>query len=74
MMGMGWMMVGMLIFWGVLIFLAVLLVSALFGNIPPRDRPTYESQDPQEILARRYARGEITPEQYRLMKEDLEKR
>lgn len=73
-MGMVWMALGMLIFWGVLIFLAVLFVAALFGNRVSSKRSEQDSQDPLEILARRYARGEITSEQFRMMKEDLEKR
>ncbi len=70
-MGMIWMGLGMLIFWGALILLAVLFVSVLFGNRAARNRSNPDSQDPLEILAQRYARGEITSEQYRMMKEDL---
>ena len=69
--GMGIVMVfSMLLFWGLLIFLAVWLVKALFGNRTPKepDRPP----SPREILAQRYARGEITREQYELMKNDIE--
>ncbi|MGE5222144.1 MAG: SHOCT domain-containing protein [Omnitrophica WOR_2 bacterium] len=73
-MGMLWMGLGMLIFWGALIFLAVLFIGVLFGNRQSRNRTNQDSQDPLEILAQRYARGEITSEQYRMMKEDLEKR
>lgn len=70
-MGMLWMGLGMLIFWGALIFLAVLFVSILFGNRAPRNRSKQDNQDPLEILAQRFARGEITSEQYHRMKEDL---
>ncbi len=68
---MGWMMLGMFLFWGVLIFLAVLLVKALFqsGTSQPRHDPV--GQSPGEILAIRYSRGEITREQYEQMKKDL---
>lgn len=61
----------MLLFWGGLILLAVWLAKALFqGN-----RSTGSSSSPtnsaREILDQRYARGEITREQYDLMKQDI---
>ena len=62
----------MLLFWGGLVALAVWLVSALFprnGREPTRS--TDLELSPREILDRRYARGEITREQYELMKQDL---
>ena len=62
----------MLLFWVGLIALAVWLASALF---PRSDRDTSISTDEdlgaQEILDRRYARGEITRDQYELMKQDI---
>jgi putative membrane protein len=61
----------MLLFWVILILAAVWLVRALFGN----GRPRYSNHEPQsarEILDQRYARGEITREQYEMMKKDLE--
>ena len=62
----------MLVFWGGLIALAVWLISALF---PRGDQGTPPSTggdlSASEILDRRYARGEITREQYELMKQDL---
>lgn len=74
-MGMGFGLFGllfMLLFWIGLIALAVWLVSALF---PRNGRDTAFPADrdlsPREILDRRYARGEITREQYELMKQDL---
>ena len=63
----------MLLFWGGLIALAVWLASALF---PRSNRETSISPDQnlsaQEILDRRYVRGEITRGQYELMKQDIE--
>jgi putative membrane protein len=63
----------MLVFWGGLIALAVWLASALF---PRSNRETSISTDQdlsaQEILDRRYVRGEITRVQYELMKQDIE--
>jgi putative membrane protein len=63
----------MLLFWGGLIALAVWLASALF---PRSNRETSISTDQdlsaQQILDRRYVRGEITRDQYELMKQDIE--
>ena len=63
----------MLLFWGGLIFLGVWLVRTLFaGNThhrPANDQD--KNATALEILAQRYARGEITREQYETMKQDL---
>jgi putative membrane protein len=75
--GMGFGIVGllfMLLFWGALILLAVWLVKAIFtSNTHHSSFPSQPRQDSTalEILAQRYARGEITREQYEIMKEDL---
>ena len=60
----------MLVFWGLLILGAVWVVRALFGNVPPHQGRD-PSQSPREILDQRYARGEITREQYEIMKRDI---
>ena len=62
----------MLLFWGGLITLAVWLISALF----PRDGRRLLSSPDQELSAReildsRYAQGEITREQYELIRQGL---
>ena len=62
----------MLLFWGGLITLAAWLISALF----PRDGRRLLSSPDQELSAReildsRYARGEITREQYELIRQGL---
>jgi putative membrane protein len=62
----------MLLFWGGLIVLAIWVV----GNLFPSSRPPHRSiserdMRPGDILDMRYARGEITREQYELMKKDL---
>lgn len=68
--GMGFGMLLMGLFWIFLIAGAVWLVSALFQ--PGRSQELGgRSQTPRQILDQRYARGEITREQYELMKEDL---
>ena len=60
----------MLVFWVVLILGAVWVARGLFGNSQPHGRQE-PSQNPREILDQRYARGEITREQYEIMKQDL---
>jgi putative membrane protein len=68
MMGFG-MVGGMLLFWVVLIVLAVLLVRGLFQT--NQVNPTNQSPTARQILQQRYARGEITQEQFQLMMKDL---
>jgi putative membrane protein len=71
MMGIG--LIWMLIFWGGIILLAFLLISFLFPNdshsptIHPRT-----SSSARDILDQRFARGEISPEQYREMRQTIE--
>lgn len=73
--GMGFSLLGvllMVLFWGCLIALAMWLVRALFNRAP--QLPPFQGSEaatPQQILDTRYARGEITKEQYELMKQDL---
>lgn len=57
-MGMG---IGMLLFWGVIIWLAVVLVERASGR----------GEDASEILRKRYARGDITKKEYEEMKKEL---
>lgn len=74
MMGMGFGLTGLLfmfLFLVGMIVLAIWLVSVLF---PRTARPmTLDDQDlsARQILDRRYARGEITREQYKTMKQDI---
>jgi putative membrane protein len=72
MMGMGFGLIFMLVFWGGLILLAVWLVRALF-SATPGGGPKVGERGPsaQQILDQRYARGEISREQYEIMKQDL---
>lgn len=67
--GMGWWMlfggIWMLLFWGAIIWLAVWGVGQLSGA-SRRDRDT-----PLEIARRRYARGEITREEFEQLRRDL---
>ena len=62
----------MIIFWIVIIGLGVWLVSSLVSRTnsqPPSNLPSAES--PLDILKKRYARGEITKEQFDEMRRDL---
>ncbi len=70
--GWGWfgMTIGMLIFWGLLIGLAVLIYRTLAGANASRTSasdgqgPGSATADPRQILAERYARGEIDDDEY----------
>lgn len=73
--GMGFGLLGllfMLVFWGGLILLAVWLVRALFSSNRGRDlNANDKNQSARQILDQRYARGEISREQYEIMKQDI---
>jgi len=67
--GFGW--IGMIINFLILIGIIVLIVWAVerfFGGL----NQSSKSQTPREILQTRYARGEITREQYQQMMKDIE--
>lgn len=62
----------MLAFWVGLVVLSVWIVKTLFqGQSNPPDTREGNISKPKEILDRRYSRGEITREQYELMKQDI---
>lgn len=73
MMGMGLTgFVFMLLFWILLITGAVWLVRSIFPvSIKTDISHGDQHSDPREILDHRYARGEITREQYKVMLEDI---
>ncbi len=73
MMGFGFMgIVAMLLFWGLLIAGAVWLVRSIFpGSVKTEKSSEDRSMSSREILNQRYARGEITREQYKTMVNDL---
>ncbi len=62
----------MFLFWGGLIVGALFLIRALFpgGNtLPARSR---ESLTAQQTLEQRYAKGEITRQEFELIRQDIE--
>jgi putative membrane protein len=61
----GWMGMWMLIFWAGVVVLAIWVASWLFPSTAPH------SSSAREILDLRYARGELTQEQYRQMRQQL---
>ena len=71
--GMGMGIVGglfMLLFWGLIIVGSVLLVRWLWDQTH-HGSGSGAAEAPMDILKRRYARGEITKEDYDRMKQDL---
>ncbi len=63
-MGFGW--IFMIIFWGLVILGIVYLIQVVSKGTKKEDTET-----PLDILKKRYARGEITKEEYERMKDDL---
>jgi putative membrane protein len=74
--GMGFGLLGpllMVFFWAGLVVLAAWLARALFQGSPQSNRSSQIlAPTAREILDQRYARGEITREQYELMKQDIQ--
>jgi putative membrane protein len=66
-MGFGWLF--MIIFWA----LVILGVVNIFKMISERSRPAEKGETALDILKKRYAKGEITKEEFERMKEDLKK-
>jgi putative membrane protein len=68
--GWGWWAFGaawMVLFWGGIIALAVWAVSRLTGDRERRG----EARSPLDIAKERYARGEITKDQFEQLRHDL---
>jgi putative membrane protein len=65
-------MIGMVVFWLVLIALILWAVSRLLPGRPVRTGPAQPGQEtPEEILDRRFARGEVDLETYQLQRAAL---
>ncbi|NUP52003.1 MAG: SHOCT domain-containing protein [Catenulispora sp.] len=64
--GWGWfgMTIGMIVFWGLLIAVGVFLYRSLSRTDAPPTSYTTAAPDPRQILAERYARGEIDDDEY----------
>ena len=63
----------MLLFWGALIAGAVVLVRALFPKGDSISRTFAQGgTSAGQILDQRYARGEVSREEYEIMKQDIE--
>lgn len=76
--GMGWGgmgvggMIGMVVFWLVLIALIVWAISRLLpGRQMRQSQPQPGQETPEEILDRRFARGEVDLETYQLQRAAL---
>ncbi len=69
---MGWMMLGMFLFWGLLTFAAIWLVGLLFRGSTSKPYTDPDQLTPRKVLDLRYSRGEITRAQYDQMKRDLD--
>lgn len=65
------MMLGMALFWALIVCLSILSARLLFPGGSPPPRKTADPLTPREVLDLRYTRGEITREQYEQMKKDL---
>ena len=66
MQGLGWGWIGFVLFWG----LVILAIVALVKWFAPGAGPSSE-QRPIDILKARYAKGELTREQFEQMKREL---
>jgi len=71
--GMGFGIFLMIIFWGGLIMVGIWIVRSIFGNSPQlfTSQGVNHLNDANEILKQRYARGEISQEEYEVMSRDL---
>ena len=67
--GMLWGPFGMLVWLGILVLLIVLLARWLGGNSSSKNLEAGE--EPLQILKKRYARGEISKEEYQEMRKTL---
>jgi putative membrane protein len=66
-----WMMLVMVVFWGLVIFAVVALFRGTSRSSTPNGAVRRE-QDPLEVLDGRFARGEIDAEEYHARREALQ--
>jgi putative membrane protein len=73
--GWGWMAFGavwMVLFWGGIVALVVWAITRLSGDRERREELSRsEDRPPLEIAKERYARGEITRDQFKQLQDDL---
>jgi len=70
---MGFGIIWMVLFWGGLIALAIWLIGLLFPSV--KEQASNDDKTPssaQEILQARYARGELTTEEYQEMLQTIQ--
>lgn len=73
MMGYGYGMgIGMLLFWGIIIFAILSLISGSFSKRQDPGQPGGQIDDALEILKKRYARGDIDKTEFDAMRRDLD--
>jgi uncharacterized membrane protein len=63
--------VGLLLVIGAVLLVTGLLGKNIFGKNQTLSNPFQQNRSAREILAERYARGEITREQFEQMKNDI---
>jgi putative membrane protein len=66
--GMG---IGMLVFWGLIVFAIVSLITGSFSKSGHSNTPEGHFEDALEILKKRYARGEIDKTEFDAKRRDL---
>ncbi len=70
--GMGWLgMILMALFWVAVIVGIILLIRWIFVSTGAKGHGTTSEDSPLEILKRRYARGDISKEEFEQKKKDL---
>ena len=71
--GMGlWGILLMVLFWGGLVALVVWSIGLMFPSADKHSNTTDRSLSAEEILKIRFARGEITADEYKQMQETLQ--
>lgn len=66
----GWWGMAMMLFWAVLLIVVVIVVFRLLKN---HEIGTTHKTDPLDIAKERYAKGEITKDQFEQLRKDLSK-
>ncbi len=70
----GWSIIGMIlmfVFWALVIAGITLLIIWIIRRVSYSDRHPYNTNKALELLKERYARGEITKEEFEKIKKDI---